>query len=200
MVTTGGLLEIHVYLVDGEVIRFIQRDSETTRKMLLGLQPARFYKESLIIIGDRESLTTFPTHRIARVDFVLPETPVLDFPLGVAQIQEIPIETYRSRDSRNPAHRYIEIEMNNAPTVYLELTVDMQEELNQPPLQTTQFDNPANFMNRVFNGHGLYVGRFGGGVAILNPAQFTRVTIHPDARILPPDTMPAGVWEASLLP
>jgi hypothetical protein len=200
MVTTGGVMEIHVYLVDGAIVRFLQRDPETTRRMLLGFQPARLYKENLIIIGDRDSLTAFPTYRIARIDLVLPETPVMEFPLGVAQIQEVTKETYLKRDAHDTSRRYIEIEMNNAPDVYLEMTVDIGEEVNQIAVQTTQFDNPANFMSRVFGGHGLYVGRFGGGVTILNPAHFTRVTIHPDARVLPPDTMPAGVWEASLLP
>ena len=79
--------------------------------------------------------------------------------------------------------------------------MDLQEELDEATMQPTQYDNPANFMNRVFNGHGLYVGRFGGGVAILNPAQFTRVTIHPYAASCPRKrSCPAGVWEATLLP
>lgn len=200
-----NLMEIVVHLVDGSSVRFGQSDARALEKIFHNFQPARLYSNALLTIGDHQSLTAFPSHRVVRVDLIARGTPDYDLPLGIGLVQEVNEGEYTQCISQQRAGvtqpRFGEIQLNDGSVVYIKVVPDTQEAvelaLERTPL--TAMDQPQAFLNRIFNGHGLVAQRLGGGLTILNPAQFARLKVYPDPLNLPPGGMPAGIWEASPL-
>jgi hypothetical protein len=200
-----NLMEIVVHLVDGSSMRFGQSDAHALGKIFHNFQPSRLFANPMLTIGDHHSLTAFPSHRVVRVDLIARGTPDYDLPLGIGQVQEITDSEYDDAITQQRAGvtqpRFGEIQLNDGSVVYIKLVPDAQEavELAMERTPLTAMDQPHAFLNRIFNGHGLVAQRLGGGLTILNPAQFARLKVYPDPLNMPPGGMPAGIWEASPL-
>ncbi|GAB4456519.1 MAG: hypothetical protein OHK0029_14630 [Armatimonadaceae bacterium] len=202
------VLEIRVHQLDGTRVRFAQNDIEQVRRLIQNLQPARVFANDLIMIGDVESLTAFPSHRVVRVDFIANKVPEFAQPLGVSLIAEADIEECQKHSDRtqtvpslssvmadSDACRYAQVELNDGSVVCLEVQMAPADR-DSPLMQRTAMDQPA-LLARLFNTNGLHLRRRGGGMSILNPKQFGRITIYPYSPVAANAVMPAGVWEAN---
>jgi len=194
--TAASLLEIHVTLISGRVVKFVQEDAEVAKGILKALQPDKMFQHPQIVIGGDRSMSGFRTASIARIDLIADTMPNYLFLQKATNVQEISedefLERYHPEDyaerrqvaagSKELFTAYTEAELVTGQRVLWEVT--------QPAENRSAYDmNP--FIQNLMSSNGLYAKRRGKGILILNPANIARLTFHPG-----PPTLPPRAWAA----
>ena len=194
MSTTPHALEVHIHLVDGRVIQFVQDQVVAAQKVLDHIQPKRLFTAQNLMVGGGHALTAIPSSAIVRLDLIGDRLPDWSFQFEAEDIQEITEEDYIARyrpdalEMALPGERitvYAEMEMANGQRLFTE--VHTRLELRLPLEQNV-------FIQQIFSAGGLHFRRRTGGISILNPANITRLTFYPG-----PTLLPAGAWELTHL-
>jgi hypothetical protein len=190
-------LQIRVHQLDGSLTTFNQSDTGKIRQLLDGFQPAQIFRREKIVLADRNSHTSFPTARITRIDFDPEENAHLIFPSGQVEAVELTPVEFEAL-IRNPVMReqwahprapgesvvaFLDAQMADGRSVLL------TSEVNWEP--TAGFPDPNT---SCLSGSGLCFRERTGGVAVLNLANLTRLTLYPG-----PLEIPADAWHARLL-
>lgn len=204
MGTKGAALEIHIYLCDGTISRFVQEDAEVARQLLDTVQPAQVFKRPEILIGGSYSMTIIPTDTLARVDFVTDRCPALPFPARIRDVLEITPEEFARRlvvtpgvpqreeqivAAGQPFVGSVEVLIRGAGRLHLQ-----GEAVGEP---TTPVERGLQLHRILGDGHTpvLAARRNGGGAIFINPEHVLQMTLCPG----PPET-PPNAWRAHHMP
>src|SRR5438552_12099273 len=89
------VLTIRFHLTDGSVHSFVQADDTAARKLWEGVDPARLFARTRIVIGSEHSKAVFVSAETIRVDFLQDSFQCWDFPGGYSDIVELSEEEFR---------------------------------------------------------------------------------------------------------
>jgi hypothetical protein len=193
-------LQVNICEVDGTTTTFLQTAAAQASSMLDAFHPAQIFHRDQIIITDQdsESITSFPVAKITRIELVCEEFPHLIFPVGIVDAVELTAGEFRTL-IRNPVMRqqwgqqvapddslisFMEVQMADGDVFFLTMEIPAGE-----PAQNWNKTGPP------LKGSGLCFRMRAGGVAVLNLAHLTRVTIFPK-----PLEAPADAWHARHIP
>src|SRR4051794_4273702 len=94
-------LLVDLHLLDGQVVRFEQRDTAKAAEVLGYIRPARLFAQPVFMLGSASLLTAFPTSAVVRVDVqwdTPPATlPEWAFPESVSDIEALTEQEVRQR-------------------------------------------------------------------------------------------------------
>lgn len=195
----GGALEIHVYLADGTMSRFVQEDAALAQQLLDALQPAQIFKRPEILIGGSYSMTIIPTDTLARVDFVTDRCPDLPFPARIKDVVEITPDEFSQRLVVTPAVPQREERTIQAEEPFVSSVELLLRGSGRLYLQLEAVVEPATPVDRALQLHRILEGnatvlaarRRGGGAILINPEHVLQMTLCPG----PPET-PPNAWRA----
>jgi hypothetical protein len=188
------LLQIHIHTVDGSSVRFVQNELDQVRWILSDFHPHRIFTREKIIIADRHSLTSFPVSRVVRLDLISEPLSHRILPSEIVNAVELEEPEFRAL-LRNPELRvqwdpaqppdaamviFLVIEMAGQPPVFLVM------EMAGEPLT-----DPMAAVSPLLAAPGLCFRMHGGGIATLNLAHLTRVTLYPGLQQPPVEAWPA---------
>ncbi len=190
-------LDIIVHLTGLEVVAFQVKDAYEARHILGNIVPGKFFEPKQLIIGCKNSLSAFQTDHITQVELISDHVPDWAFHHNVRKIVEVSPQLFREKYSNiqrvdrsitDVVHVSSEIEMSNGEKIYLTLDVNSDPAIS--PL--TPLDQHV-FIQSLFASHAIYAHHRDRGVVLINPAHISRLTMHPG-----PETVPAGMWHASM--
>jgi hypothetical protein len=188
-------LQVNIHKVDGSHTLFILDDLLEMRNFLAGLDPAQIFNRDRIVFTHGNSITSLPAAKITRLDLVSEQLPQLVFPAGVVDAVELAETEYHAL-TQNPVMgeqwkllsapeeslvAFLNVEMADGQNLFL--TMEAQAELLQSDLWDT-----SGFL---FHGSGICFRMRAGGIALLNLAHLTRITLFPK-----PPQRPADAWQA----
>ncbi|HLX68089.1 MAG TPA: hypothetical protein VKV04_00540 [Verrucomicrobiae bacterium] len=190
-------LQIRVHQLDGSLTTFTQSDSGRIKQLLDGFQPAQIFRREKIVLADRNSHTTFSAAQVTRIDLDPGEQALLVFPTGLVEAVELTSVEFEAL-IRNPVMReqwtlpgardesvvaFLDVQMADGRSVLLTSEVNWEPSAGLPDLNTS-----------CLSGSGLCFRMRTGGIAALNLANLTRLTLYPG-----PLEMPADAWHARFL-
>lgn len=184
-------LEIHAHLADGRIAKFVQEDPVAAQAILAHIQPNKVFSQHHISLGDGHSLTTIPCATIVRLDLITPNPPEWTYHHGAHSIREVDEADFRTGFKPDALETsvpgdivtvYAEIELANSARFFVEVQARVEPRL---PMEQIVF------IQQLYVSGGLQF-RTQRGVAIINPANITRMTFHPGPAQIPP-----GVWMAA---
>lgn len=188
-------LHVNVHRVDGSHTTFIIDDLVEMKNLLAGFDPAQIFNRDRIVFTHGNSITSLPASKITRLDLVSEQLPQLVFPAGVVDAVELAESEYHAL-TQNPVMReqwnllsapeeslvaFLNLGMADGQNLFL--TMEVQAEL----LQSDLWD-ASGFL---FHGSGICFRMRAGGIALLNLAHVTRMTLFPK-----PPQRSADVWQA----
>jgi hypothetical protein len=191
-------LEIRIHKVDGSIERFIQSEAALIERILNEFQPARIFVREKIIIADSNSLTSFPTRQVVRIDLVSEPPFQLILPPGIVDAEELTETEWRARlQNAQPGNRLNQARAQDASVVVF---LDVKMAGQQPLFLTLEVclelltDQPEAILYPLYPlaTPALCFRMRSGGVAILNLVHLTRFTLFP----APPRT-PMVTWPAN---
>ncbi len=174
-------LEIHVYLVDGSVRKFTQKDPAQVQKILSEIQPKRLFTEKFLKLAEPSFITIFPTGSVVRADFVMRGYP--DWAkTEIIEILQITPESLRmkSRAERgitqadmikkigDPFSGYCEFDLVNGQRISVEIRTVVPARSELGVMLTYLFDTST-----------VVIKRIGGGVIFVNMDHAIRFRLHP---------------------
>ena len=189
-------LELRLEFVDGSIETFIQWDAHEAERIRNGINPAKLFKQTRIVIADDYSKSVFVCRQINRVDLIYDDpgfsTPLPDLAdlveLTEAEFQKhVPVHEpgrLQRRDQRREVGdlmvSFLNLRMRGGSHVYL-----MEELLVKVPAES------QSFMQRLLSSDCFTFRLPGGGQGFLNLQNLIGFTAYPGVRELPAD-----VWLA----
>jgi len=188
------LLQIRIHTLDGSSVRFVQNDLEQVRWILSDFHPHRIFTRDKIIVADHQSLTAFTASRVVRLDLISEPLAHRILPSEIVNAVELEEPEFRAllqnpelRVQWDPAQPpdaavviFLMIEMAGQPPVFLVM------EMTGEPLT-----DPVVAVSPLLAAPGLCFRMRGGGIATLNLAHLTRVTLFPGLQQPPVEAWPA---------
>jgi len=189
-------VDIAIYLVDGNIVKFEQEDAAKAAGLLDHVHPDKVFSQPVLVIAGLYSVTAIPSASIVRVDVNIAHEPGWSFHFNakdVVAISEQEFGDWQSRQSewetrltpREPGDLYItygRIEMRNGQNLYVEVKVEA--DLRMPLDRSLMIRN-------LFSAHSLHARRREGGAVIINPQNIVRYTFFPGPSETPPNAWPA---------
>ncbi|HUA39910.1 MAG TPA: hypothetical protein VMA35_16060 [Candidatus Sulfopaludibacter sp.] len=187
-------LQIHIHKTDSSSEMFVQNEEGPIKHILREFQPDCIFNRDRIVIVGRHSLTCLPVSRLARMDLVSEQLTDWIFPPNLVNAVELSEMEFRAlvrnpelRDQWNQTHPqdvsviiFLEVEMAGQAPVFLVMEIASKESGNQ-----------LDTLSAVFSGRALCFRMRNGGVAALNLAHLTRVTLFPGSSQAPLEAWPA---------
>ena len=181
MAIMGNELKIHVYLVDGTVRKFVQRDVQQIQKILSDIHPRKLFEEKFIRLAEPSFMTIFPSRSVVRVDFIMrgyPEWAQTE----ILEVMQITPETFRIKSNPErgaiqkptlaqigqPFSGYCEFDLATGQRIPVEITtiVPARSELGV-------------MLSYLLDTSTVVVKRIGGGIIFVNMAHAIRFRLHP---------------------
>jgi hypothetical protein len=187
-------LQVNIHRVDGSHTAFILDDLVEMKHMLAGFDAAQIFNRDRIVFTHGNSITSLPASKITRLDLVSEQLPQLVFPAGVVDAVELAETEYHAL-TQNPVMgeqwklltapeeslvAFLNVGMADGQNLFL--TMEVQAELLQSDLWDT-----SGFL---FHGSGICFRMRAGGIALLNLAHLTRMTLFPK-----PPQQPSDAWQ-----
>jgi|GEM_PF-1557288 len=185
-------LEIQFYLADGSRESYMQKDQMEAEKLWSGIDPARIFSHSRIVLGGDFSKAVFACSHLVRVDFIRPSFECWTFPGGYSDVVEITEADYRRlahldepalmerRDQPRPVGEllvsFLELKMSGGLRFYLmvELPVTLPAE-------------SQSFTHFLLSKGAIHMRLSKGGQGIINLAHLIGYTTYPGVSQLPQD-------------
>lgn len=186
-------LQIRVHKLDHSISLFVQNDVEMARDILRGFDPMSIFTRPRIILGDRDSHTVIPVPQITRIDLEMNQDSPLSFLTDLVEGVELMPAEFETL-VQNLAHdqwnhlgemdafvvTFLNLEMADGRNVLLTMEVD-----------SASPQGLCELRDFLLSRSGLCFRASSGGVAVLNLANLSCLTIFPGAH-QPPD----DVWHA----
>ena len=185
MAAIGNRLKIHVYLVDGTIRKFVQRDPEQIQKILNDIQPRKLFEEKFLRLAEPSYMTIFPSRSVVRVDFIMrgyPEWAQTE----ILEVMQITPETFRIKS--NPERGATQETLQEATLAqigqhfsgYCEFDLASGQRI---PVEITTIV-PARselgvMLNYLLDTSTVVVKRIGGGIIFVNMDHAIRFRLHP---------------------
>ena len=187
-------LQIHIHKTDSSSEMFIQNEEGLIKHILREFQPDCIFNRDRMVIVGRHSLTCLPVSRLVRMDLVSEQLSDWIFPPDLVNAVELSEMEFRAlvqnpelRDQWNQTHTqdvsviiFLEVEMAGQAPVFLVMEITSKE-----------LGNQLDTLSAVFSGRALCFRMRNGGVAALNLAHLTRVTLFPGSPQAPLEAWPA---------
>lgn len=195
MAPESAPLQIHIHLVDGNVLRYEQHDPIAKEAIIKNLQPTKVFDERQIMIAGGYTVTGYSTSAVVRVDLMMEGLPEFRFGPEMANLSEITKddfnERYRPEEGESLKRKrpwtvgetfsgLAELELLNGTSIFLEFETTLRSKLDQRLV-----------LQHFLSGSGLYCRRHGGGASFINTATVVRWTLFPG----PPEA-PQNAWIA----
>lgn len=186
-------LQIRVHKLDHSISSFVQDDLETARQILGELDPMSIFTRTRIILGDRNSHTVIPVPQITRIDLDINQDSPLSFLTDLIEGVELMPAEFETL-VQNLAHDQWEHlgEMDEFVVTFLNLEMaDGRHVLLTMEVDSASPQGLGELRDFLLSRSGLCFRASSGGVAVLNLANLSCLTIFPGAH-QPPD----DVWHA----
>lgn len=186
-------LEMHVYLVDGSVRKFTQRDPGEINKILSDIKPNKLFDGKFLKLAEPSFMTIFPTKSVVRVDFVMQGHP--EWASEIMEILQITPETFRmkcrpehgavgpevQRKIGDPFVGFCEFDLINGQRLSVEIhtVVPAPSEL-------------GIMLTHLFATSTLAIKRVGGGFIFVNMDYAIRFRLHPRSPALLKTAIPVN--------
>jgi len=190
-------LQIHIHKVDGSVETFTQSEAGQVNRILNEFQPVRIFTREKIIIADSDSLTSFPTSQVVRIDLVSEPSPHPILSQGIVNALELAETEFRAL-LQNPelGERWHQARARQASVVaFLDVEMAGQQPLflaSEVPL-SPPVDRPEAMLHPLYplTIPALCFRMRNGGVAVLNLFHLKRFTLFPSSQ-----PAPVEAWSA----
>lgn len=183
-------LQVRVHKLDGSISTFAQDDAEKSKAFLDAFQPMEIFGRDKLFLADVSSYTVICVPQITRVDFYSEEHNHLIFESGLVEAVELSKTEFESliqnvvrgdqwkhlgeEDAFVVA--FLNVEMADGQSVLLTMEVDAESPQSLYELRDFLLGRP-----------GLCFRMRNGGVAVLNLANLTRLTLFPGTSELSDD-------------
>jgi len=187
-----AVLEIHVYLENGNVIKFVQNDPVIALKILEAIHPNRLFSAPQLLIGSDHALTAFQPRLVVRVDLITDLNPNWPLSAGALNTREIAQEEFETRCHPNrdvqrlPSREIVvfgEWEMVNGERIFLQTHITGLEKKKLPM-------DVGIFIQQMMTSGGLLARGREAGYIVLNPACMLRFTSYVGLREMPANALP----------
>ena len=182
MAVAGNELRIHVYLVDGTIRKFVQRDPGQIQKILNDVLPRKLFGEKFLRLAEPSFMTIFPSRSVVRVDFIMrgyPEWAQTE----ILEVMQITPETFRIKSNPErgvtqkaamlsqigqPFSGYCEFDLATGQRIPVEIRtiVPARSELGV-------------MLSYLLDTSTVVIKRIGGGIIFVNMAHAIRFRLHP---------------------
>lgn len=193
----NGHLQIRIYGVDGTARTFFQDAPELIHRTLQDLNPMTLFARDQIAITDADSVVTFPSAGLTRIDLMTDRLSVWDYPFALGALVELTEQEFmefihepRPRQPANSASGtpvFLKLEMLHGQPVFLW----MQVIAGLPPGRWQKIYSLLKERRLIFDLRA-------GGIGILNLANLVRASIHPEPSELAAGAMPPAVERPAL--
>ncbi len=188
-------LEIRIHLVNGRVAEFVQTNPAAVRQILEGMQPAKVFSQSHLIIAGKYSLTAYSSRTITAVELIMDGYPDWPTPPPVEELRLTSEEEFwkhfeaekdqkfireQERKVGKPITGYLELELVSGERFFVEIQSRVLPKLDQRHIISQMFSAPV-----------LWARRPEGGVTLVNPDNIVRFTFNPG-----PPHAPKNAWPA----
>ncbi len=187
-------LQIHVHSVTGSVTPYVQDDPETARKLMANFQPSRLFLQEKIIIAGGNSISTFPTSKVARIDFKSEGNSLIHFlaePIVASELTEPQFQAlirnpvmskqwYDLSPGNQSVVVFMEVIMASDATILLtmELKIDTMPDINE-------------IRESILGRASLCLRLQNVGVSVINLTNLNRVTLFAGATEMTANALPA---------
>jgi hypothetical protein len=171
-------LQIQAYRVDGLTKTFFLNDPELVHRALMDLNASLLFSRDAVRIADGDSEITLPASHLTRIDLISDWLSVWDFPFVLGALMEVTEMEFL--DAVGDSVRAESDRPNDIP-VFLDLT--MAQNQRWFFWMKVVGGLPAVRLSRIqsmLNGKSLVFGLQTNGIGILNLANLTHFSIHPE--------------------
>jgi hypothetical protein len=181
MAVIGNELKIDVYLVDGTVRKFVQRNPEQIQKILADVHPRKLFEEKFLRLAEPSFMTIFPSRSVVRVDFIMQGYPEWA-QTEILEVMQITPETFRIKSNPErgatpkatlsqigqPFSGYCEFDLATGQRIPVEIRtiVPARSELGV-------------MLSYLLDTSTVVVKRIGGGIIFVNMSHAIRFRLHP---------------------
>jgi len=187
MAVAGTGLKIRVYLVDGTVRKFAQRDPEQAQQILDEIQPRKLFSEKFVRLAEPSFITIFPTRSVIMVEMVMQGHPEWA-QTETLEILQITPETFRMKSYPergattaesvfgkigDPFNGYCEFDLVTGIRIPVEMRTIVPASSELGVMLSYLLDTST-----------VVIKRIGGGVLFVNMAHAIRFRLHPQHPLL----------------
>ena len=186
-------LTIRFHLTDGSVHSFVQTDTGTAKELWEGIDPAKLFARSRIVIGSEHSKTVFVSEEITRVDFLQERLQCWEFPGGYSDIVELSEEEFRQHAHLDQPELMVRREQPTAVGDLLVSFVQLQMKGGRRLFVMVEIPvklpaESQSFMQFMLSKASVHMRLRGGGVGVLNLANLAAYTVYPGVAQIPADS------------
>jgi hypothetical protein len=177
------VFDMTLHLNDGRLVVFSRKDERESEELLNAIAPSEVFSRKALILRNEESLSLFPTDKIARLEFsqMISQWTDPDEVMQADQIADYDFqwlrETLSAVKRQFPENRRLDdsilaadLELANSEHLFLRV------EFSAP----TGNGNPKELLiDRILNTGGLIVRLREGGFTTINPKSVVRLTLYP---------------------
>jgi hypothetical protein len=186
------VLTIRFHLTDGSVHSFVQADDTAARKLWEGVDPARLFARTRIVIGSEHSKAVFVSAETIRVDFLQDSFQCWEFPGGYSDIVELSEEEFRKHAHLDQPALMAKREQPTPIGDLLVSFVKLQMRGGRPLFAMVEIPvklpaESQSFMQFMLSKAAVHMRLRGGGIGVLNLANLAAYIVYPGVAQIPAD-------------